>query len=106
MLSLRDYLVENDITKAGFAQLLESHLGRRVPKQSLNRWTLPSDDPGYSIPRKAVVEAIELATNGAVAPGSWYVGGAPAKRRSRSPAISSAASRKGWKSRRAQAAAR
>jgi hypothetical protein len=104
MLSLREYLAQNDISKSAFAQRLKQRTGRRVPKQSMTRWTLPIDDPNYSVPRSQTIKAIEAETAGQVPPNAWYGTGQRPKRRSRPKDVSSAASRKGWETRRRQQA--
>ena len=102
MLSLAQYLVAEGIGKSEFARRLTDRLGKRVPPQSVHRWTLPRTEPDYAVPRAKVVEAIAAETENQVAPASWYEGGMAPARKTRPLAVSVAASRKGWASRRKQ----
>lgn len=106
MLSLAQYLAAQGIGKSEFARRLTDRLGRRVPPQSVHRWTLPRTEADYAVPRAKIVEAIAAETDNQVAPASWYEGGEPPARKARPTAVSVAASRKGWAARRRQREAR
>lgn len=102
MLSLAQYLEAEGIGKSEFARRLTTRLGKRVPPQSVHRWTLARTERDYAVPRAKVVEAIRAETDNKVEPGSWYEGGMPPERKARATAVSVAASRKGWAARRRQ----
>lgn len=106
MLSLADFLKGSAISKSAFARRLTERMGERITPQTVHRWTLPKDDPDYSVPGRRRVEAIEQETEGKVAPASWYGAGTKRARRARPQAVSVAAARKAAATRSRQKEAR
>ena len=106
MLTLAQYLVAQKVGKSAFARRLGDRLGERVPPQSVHRWTLDKTHPDYSVPGRARVEAINVETEGLVAPASWYAEGVRRPRKARSAEVNLAAARKGAVTRRRQREAR